>query len=281
MRQGGLKMAQFRSGSLAGFIAGIALTQIASAADLPRKAPPAPLLPPVFNWTGFYVGANIGGGWARDHGDHFCIDPTGVLNPPNCQVLPPGSEHISSSGIIGGGQMGYNWQTGQIVLGIETDFQGSDIHGSTVVGGPFGFAGLPGVALPAGSFTASEKIDWFGTVRGRVGWVVWDRALIFATGGLFYGHIKANSLFTAPNVGTIYSGSSSETRAGWTVGGGVEYAFNNNWSGKIEGLYYDLGSITVVGNETPLTFLPGGFQHNKDFDFKGGIVRVGLNYLFK
>jgi outer membrane immunogenic protein len=273
-------MAQLRSISLIGFVTGIALTQIASAADLPRKAPPAPLPPPVFNWTGFYVGANIGGGWARDNGEHFCLGPTGVPIAA-CQVLPPGSEHIRSSGIIGGGQMGYNWQTGQMVFGIETDFQGSGIDGSTTVGGPFGFAGLPGVALPAGSFTASEKIDWFGTLRGRIGWAAWDRALIFATGGLFYGHIKANSLFTAPNVGTIYSGSFSETRAGWTVGGGVEYAFTNNWSGKIEGLYYDLGNITVIGNETPLTFGPGGFQHNKNFDFKGAIVRVGLNYMFK
>ena len=94
--------------------------------------------------------------------------------------------------------MGYNWQTGQIVLGIETDFQGADIRGSTTVGGPFGFAGPPpGVALPAGIFTASEKIDWFGTVRGRVGWVPWDRVPIFATGGLIYGHVVADSLFTA------------------------------------------------------------------------------------
>ena len=260
----------------------LAFMQIASAADLPRKAPAAPPPPvPVFSWTGFYVGANIGGGWARDHGEHFCLGPTGVPDA-DCQVLPPGSEHISSSGIIGGGQMGYNWQTGQIVLGIETDFQGADIRGSTTVGGPFGFAGPPpGVALPAGIFTASEKIDWFGTVRGRVGWVPWDRVLIFATGGLIYGHVVADSLFTAPNVGTAYAGSSSATRAGWTVGGGVEYAFTNNWSGKIEGQYYDLGSITVVGNETPLTFPPGGFQHNKNFDFTGAIVRLGLNYMFK
>jgi outer membrane immunogenic protein len=128
-----------------------------------------------------------------------------------------------------------------------------------------------------GIFTASEKIDWFGTVRGRVGFATWDRALIYATGGLFYGRISANTLFTAPNVGTTYPGSASATKAGWTVGGGFEYAFTNNWSGKIEGLYYDLGNITVVGLETPLKF---GFQHNKNFDNTGGIVRVGLNYQF-
>lgn len=251
----------------------ITITQIASAADLVRKAPAYTPLPPPYSWTGFYVGANIGAGWARDHGEHFCLDPTGVA-AASCQVLPPGSEHISSSGIVGGGQMGYNWQTGQMVLGIETDFQGSDIHGSTTVCGPFGFAGFPGFALPAGIFTASEKIEWFGTVRGRLGWAAWDRALIYATGGLFYGQIVANSLFTAPNVVTGYSGSSSVTRAGWTVGGGFEYAFTNNWSGKIEGLYYDLGGITVVGNESPLRFPPGGFQHNKNFELPGRLFAL-------
>ena len=258
----------------------IAFTQIATAADLLRKAP-AYAPPRPFTWTGFYVGANIGGGWARDHGDHFCLGPTG-LPDPTCQVLPPGSGHISSSGVIGGGQIGYNWQIGQIVLGIETDFQGSGISGSTTVNGPFGLAGFSGVlVVPPGIFTASEKIDWFGTVRGRVGWVAWDRALIFATGGLIYGHIAANSFFTSPNTQTVYSSSVSETRAGWTVGGGFEYAFTQNWSGKIEGLYYDLGSVTVVGNEAPLSFPPNGFQHNKNFDFAGAIVRVGVNYMFK
>src|SRR5262249_9132535 len=154
-------------------------------ADLPRKAPAYTPPPPAFSWTGFYVGANIGWGWTRDHGEHFCVLPTGHLGVNDCQVLPsPGSEHISASGVIGGGQLGYNWQIGQIVLGIETDFQGADIHGSTTVGGPFGTVGIPGLFNPAGFFTASEKIDWFGTVRGRVGWVAWDRALVFATGGL-------------------------------------------------------------------------------------------------
>jgi outer membrane immunogenic protein len=250
------------------------------AADMPVKAPYLKAPAPVHNWTGFYIGANIGGGWNRGGGDEFCIDPTGVLNAAACQVLPSGS-HVNSSGIIGGGQLGYNWQIGQTVLGFETDFQGSDIQGSTTVTGPFGFAGAPGLALPAGMYTASEKIDWLGTVRGRVGFVAWDRALIFATGGLAYGHIVANSLFTAPNVGTNYSGSASVTKTGWTVGGGFEYAFTNNWSAKIEGLYYDLGSITVVGNETPLLFLPAGFQHNSRFDNAGAIVRGGLNYMFR
>jgi outer membrane immunogenic protein len=267
--------------SLAGAAFSFAASGLAFAADMavkmPVKAQPPPPAP-VYSWTGFYIGGNIGGGWADDRGDTFCFDFAGVLNGPTCQVLPSGAGHINASGIIGGGQLGYNWQIGQAVVGVETDFQGSDIHGSTTVNGPFGFAGIPGlIALPPGVFTASERIDWFGTARGRVGFAAWDRALIFATGGLFYRHISANSLFTAPNAGTIYSGSASETKAGWTVGGGLEYAFTNNWSAKIEGLYYDLGSITVAGIETPHM---AGYQHNKNFDNTGAIVRVGLNYQF-
>jgi outer membrane immunogenic protein len=136
------------------------------------------------------------------------------------------------------------------------------------------------VALPAGTYSASEKIDWFGTLRGRLGYAALDRALIYVTGGLAYGHISASTNFTAPNVSTIYPGETSATNIGWTVGGGVEYALTDDLSARVEGLYYDLGSVTVIGNEIPPTFTPFPFQHNKTFDANGTIVRVGLNYKF-
>jgi outer membrane immunogenic protein len=252
------------------------------AADLPtRKAPPPLAAPVAYNWTGFYAGVNVGGGWSHDGGAEYCIDPFGALNGATCQVLPPGaSGHVNGSGVLGGAQAGYNWQYGQTVFGFETDFQGSGISGSSSVAGPFGFAGGGAPALPAGTFTASESLDWFGTVRGRVGYLVMDRALLYATGGLAYGQVTAATDFTAPNVGASYIGRRSSTEIGWTIGGGVEYALTQNISAKLEGLYYNLGKETVVGAETPLIFAPNGYQHNKAFDTDGGLIRVGLNYKF-
>jgi outer membrane immunogenic protein len=252
------------------------------AADLPtRKSPPPPPLSAPYNWTGFYAGLNVGGGWLQDSGSSYCVDPAGVRNGATCQVLPPGATgRVNGSGVLGGAQAGYNWQFGQTVFGFEADFQGSGIRGSTSVSGPFGFAGGGGLALPAGTYTASESLDWFGTVRGRVGYLVTDRALLYATGGLAYGQVSASTVFTAPNVGTTYSGRRSSTEVGWTIGGGVEYAITQSISAKLEGLYYNLGKETVIGSETPLTFAPAGYQHNKTFETDGGLIRVGLNYKF-
>jgi outer membrane immunogenic protein len=264
------------------FILTAATAATSFAADLPtRKSPSPPPLSAAYNWTGFYAGLNVGGGWLHDNGSEYCVDPAGVLNGPACQVLPPGATgRVNGSGVLGGAQAGYNWQFGQTVFGFETDFQGSGIHGSTSVAGPFGFAGIAGLALPAGTYTASESLDWFGTVRGRVGYLVTDRTLLYATGGLAYGQVSASSGFTSPGSGTTYSGRRSSTEVGWTIGGGVEYALTQSISAKLEGLYYDLGKETVIGSETPLTFAPAGFQHNTTFKTEGELIRVGLNYKF-
>jgi outer membrane immunogenic protein len=251
------------------------------AADLPtRKSPSAPPLSAAYNWTGFYAGLNVGGGWLHENGSEFCIDPAGIVNGPTCQILPPGATgRVNGSGVLGGAQAGYNWQFGQTVFGFETDFQGSGIHGSTSVAGPFGAPAF-GLALPAGIYTASESLDWFGTVRGRVGYLVTDRALLYATGGLAYGQVSASTVFTAPNVGATYSGRRSSTEVGWTIGGGVEYALTQSISAKLEGLYYNLGRETVIGSEAPLIFAPAGYQHNTTFETDGALIRVGLNYKF-
>ena len=109
----------------------IALTQMASAADLPRKAPVyTPLPPPVFSWTGFYVGGNVGWGWLRDNGETFCVNPAGVLNGPGCSAQTATGDQIRGDEFIGGAQAGYNWQINNWVLGVEADFQGADIKGS-------------------------------------------------------------------------------------------------------------------------------------------------------
>lgn len=258
------------------------LGSIATTVNAAEAAPAADAPPGVYSWTGVYVGANFGWGQNNDRGSEYCVDNLGVLNGAGCQVPPPGvTTHASGSGAVGGGQVGYNVQQGQTVLGVETDLQASGISGTTTVNGPFPFAGIPGVlAVPPGLFTARDKINWFGTVRVRVGYVPGERTLFYITGGPAYGHVTATSLFTAPNVGTVYQGRVSTTKAGWTVGGGIEYAVDANVSAKLEALYEDLGHITVLGNEVPLLFLPSGYQHNKNFINSGTIIRVGLNYRF-
>jgi outer membrane immunogenic protein len=264
----------------------VAMTGTAWAADLPNvKGAPAfaPPPPPAFSWTGFYVGANAGYGWNTGGGHEYCIDNTGVLDGPSCQILPPGVSGTSvGHGALVGGQLGYNWQSGNLVYGLETDFDAAFIRSYTAVDGPFAFAGGPGLglALPPGVSTSSLDLESLGTFRGRLGYAIADRLLIYATGGLAYGGVNANSLWTSPSTGTIYLGATSKFRVGWTAGGGLEYALTNNWSAKIEGLYYDLGNVTTIGSEVPVVFLPSGYQHDVSFDVSGAIVRVGLNYKF-
>jgi outer membrane immunogenic protein len=112
-------------------VSAITLTQMATAADLPRKAPAyTPPPPAVFSWTGFYVGGNAGWGWLRDKGETFCVNPAGVLNGPGCNAQTATGDQIRGDGFIGGAQAGYNWQINNWVLGVEADFQGADIKGS-------------------------------------------------------------------------------------------------------------------------------------------------------
>jgi outer membrane immunogenic protein len=251
----------------------------ASAADLARrtytKAPP-PVVAPLYNWTGFYIGGNVGGGWSEDSGATRCTE-AGVANTFFCQNVPGGT--INGSGVIGGVQAGYNWQAGpNWLIGIEADIQGADIKGSTTVNGPFPFFG-GGFGDPA-TFTASEKIDWFGTVRGRVG-LTTGPVLFYVTGGLAYGHARLNTDLVSVTPFT-FPASASVTKAGWTAGGGVEWGFAGNWSVKVEGLYYDLGTTTVSAGPTVGAGDPtvAEFRRGKDFDLHGAIGRVGVNYRF-
>jgi outer membrane immunogenic protein len=259
-------------------VATAALSATAFAADLPaRTYTKAPVVVDQnYSWSGFYVGGNVGGGWNRDSGGTGCIDPAGVRNGPACQVVPAGT--IDSSGVIGGVQIGYNWQVAPSWLfGLEADIQGADIKGSTTVNGPFVFNDGT-LALPAAQFTASEKLDWLGTVRGRVG-ATMGSALLYATGGLAYGHAQlATNLVSA--FPFTFPASASVTKVGWTVGAGVEWGFAGNWSAKVEGLYYDLGTTTLSTGPTVGGGGVLGFVRTKDFDLHGAIGRVGLNYHF-
>ncbi|PWB80149.1 MAG: porin [Methylocystaceae bacterium] len=191
------------------FLASIAaLTASASfAADLPSRKGPPPVLvppPPPLLWTGFYVGGNIGGGWLDSYNRFGWTGPTW--------------DGGSKSGVVGGGQVGYNHQLSPLfVVGVETDFQG------TGIGGKHSWVGV------------TRSVDWFGTLRGRIGVsVLSPQLLVYGTGGFAYGDIGLNY---------GWLGSLRQTGTGWTVGGGVEWAFLPHWSAKAEYLFTNIGAI--------------------------------------
>jgi outer membrane immunogenic protein len=217
----------------------------------------------MYNWTNWYIGLNVGGSWGHQH-----TSLTGF-----------GTNSLSLDGVIGGGQLGYNWQAmgSPWVFGIEADIQGSDEHNNN------GAFGLPAVACnplaagcfptPASAIAYQDKLEWFGTVRGRIGYAVGyeGRWLPYITGGLAYGENKING---AGNVGaTGVAFSSSNTDVGWTVGAGLEWAFGGEWSAKIEYLYMDLGTGTTI----PFPIAGVNFTSGHMID---NIGRVGINWHF-
>ncbi|MGD9657810.1 MAG: outer membrane protein [Methylocystis sp.] len=234
-----------------------------------------------------------------------------------------GFANVNQNGFIGGGQIGYNYQWGQsFVVGVEADIQGAGIRGRGGYSGAssdrFGFGlgnFVPGVpdfvslartAVGSGEITAG--IDWMGTVRGRLGWLAMPTLLVYGTGGLAYGGAYASATHSAggtlsltfpilPIIPAINfgapvvpgSGQYSDTRVGWTAGGGFEWMVMPNWSVKAEALYYDLGSATFSSSPviaiSPLGI--GGFGGpfianvpTTRVKFDGVIARVGINYHF-
>jgi outer membrane immunogenic protein len=279
---------------LSGFalIAALAATD-ASAADLPAKvytkAPPIVVDP---GWTGFYLGVNGGYSWGRAN---TTIAPSAGLFP----VVPFAPFGRNVDGGLGGGQIGYNWQLDRRwLLGLEADIQGTGERSSATlvsVGPRYGSSiiGLP-VAVGA-DFNAiatqianlSYDLQWFATFRGRAGFLADPQTLLYATGGLAVGEFKYSAqtttsvqVFTPGLGGTTPVGpplvlagagvSSSDTRVGWTVGGGIERKFSPNWSGKLEYLYMDFGSKTYFA----------GTANQADVSFHDHILRAGINYAF-
>jgi outer membrane immunogenic protein len=215
-------------------------------------------------WTGWYIGANIGGSFGTaSESATFASTPVGG-----------GSSRLD--GVLGGGQIGYNWQANSWVFGLEADIQATSEDGSNSVSQTIPGGGPAILAVPAavtGTLNYSEKLPWFGTVRGRLGVLANPNWLLYATGGLAYGEVDTNTTVTEGALGV--SNNFDTTRIGWTVGGGVEAWLSRNWTAKVEYLYVDLGSFsntfTGVGAFTPVTLS----THVTD-----NIVRAGLNYHF-
>ncbi|SEM11239.1 outer membrane immunogenic protein [Bosea lupini] len=255
-----------RTGLLASLaIAG--LSGAAFAADLPsRKGPVLAPIAPIFTWTGFYVGVHAGAVFTDNN-----IQTEGTAANTIANVAfsrRPPSLSVSDTGFIGGAQVGYNYQIGQIVLGAEADFSYTDLKKRE---------SFIGTTNATSSFR--QEMEYFGTVRLRAGYA-FDRLLVFATGGLAYGDVKNSATFFSAAVpGQVdYVGSRDNVEIGWTVGGGLEYAFTNNLSVKAEYLYYDLGKRKVPVNLQPVG--PAGGSYVSRFENTGHIVRAGLNYRF-
>ena len=206
----------------------------------------AGLYAPIYNWTGAYIGINGGGGWGRS--DYSAPFPTGSFN--------------TSGGLVGG-TLGYNWQMGQLVFGVEGDIDWSNIRGST----------------PCAGTTCETRNDWLGTARGRLGYA-FGRFLPYVTGGAAFGNVKTN-------IAGI--GSASDTKAGWTLGGGLEYGLAGPWSIKAEYLYVDLGHNSVGARLSTPTFTPTSFapastigsdrgadDHSKAPEFAPGLFHFHL-----
>jgi outer membrane immunogenic protein len=263
---------------LMGCVAAGALSCSANAADLPVKAQPMPVPIEVYNWTGFYVGGHIGGGWSDDSDD--------PVNFQRFTGAPPGTPHPLQSGTFGGnnsfafggGQIGYNWQAGKFVYGLEADISGAGSRRSaslTLAEGPI-----------TDVISNSSGPDWFGTVRGRAGYLFSPRALGYVTGGLAYGHANNDftQVITGPGpVGTFVLNNGTGTHAGWTVGAGLEYMIAPQWSVKGEYQYIDLDNGTF--NTTTIHFNPGRGGNTGVFNTTGADTRVhtlqvGLNYHF-
>ena len=228
-------------------VALVGLTAGAMAADLPiRTEPPAPApiaMPPAFTWTGLYVGVNGGVAFQDEN---------------RRRGGRGGGRGGDDSSILGGGQIGYNMQFGMFVAGVEADIQAIDFERiNTRLGGR------------NNGRNNDDEVDAFGTVRGRLGLAFFDRGLIYATGGLAWKSDEGNN-------GGRRLGGNDDENIGYTVGGGVEYAFTNNLSLKVEGLYVDFSDDNDRNRNRGNRRV--NFTGNDSREF--GLVRAGLNFRF-
>jgi outer membrane immunogenic protein len=275
-----------------------ALVGTALAADLPSRAPPPVMPPPPLPiWDGFYIGLNAGGLWSSgavtttayptfaDVAESF--ETEGVASAGLANTVLGNNK----TGLIGGGQIGYNYTPSpNWLLGLEADFQGiAGAHSTASTGGALPPLEFPDETIVSAS-TATKSLSYLGTARGRIGYEFTPTMLVYATGGLAYGGVKSssdiwqNNLFDGvpDNAGFASSGSYSKLRTGWVVGGGVEWMFMPNWSLKAEYLHYDLGRATyamgsLAFSDPDLVYASAPAASTR---FNGNIARIGIDYHF-
>lgn len=298
------------------------LAGTAFAADLPSRKEPviAPPPPPPPMWAGFYAGLNAGGVWSNSNSSQLAawpVDSVAADFPAYWAPLNGSIGSASNGGFIGGGQIGYNWQANfnnyGFVVGVEADIQGTAGAGGNRVSNSVYPGPLEANSNRVLSWTETiwnnansrSNLDYIGTVRGRVGFLVTPALLVYGAGGFAYGGLSMNvaqtqtSNFTrtqliGPNAGATISGGRialsganySSTQVGYAVGGGLEWMFLPDWSVKAEYLYYDLGNVSVSSISTSAPY--GGLvENNKVWTgsaitsrVTGNIVRAGVNYHF-
>jgi outer membrane immunogenic protein len=259
----GLPMRRVRCALLAA-VAAIGFASVASAGDVPVKAPAPVARAGYYGWTGFYIGGNLGGSWANNDATYF--QPL---------FLGSGTASFSQASVIGGGQVGYNWQIGATVLGAEADFDARHWSGSATV--------APFVGVPTALVNLTQEEKWLSTVRGRIGFTN-GNALLYATGGVAFGETQNSyTEFVATNAAQTRTLSDSTTKTGWAAGAGVEYAMWKNVPGKVslgvEYLYVDLGDTTLSQGTSTAGGLP--FPPSQaTFKDRWNIVRAKLNWRF-
>jgi outer membrane immunogenic protein len=260
----------------------VAVAGSAVAADLPyRTAAPAPYVAaaPIFTWSGFYVGLNAGGAWNNGGNGDFTSTGFG----PGALGVSTFSGNNDDVGFTGGAQIGYNMQFGSFVAGVEADINYLDRNGG-------GSGAFPAIAAGAPAFTdfavgGGNSGNWFGTVRGKLGFA-FDRAMIYGTGGLAYGARSGSGSIiqrdfdgvATTTLTTLAGTGGNGNNIGWTLGAGMEYAFTNSMSFKVEYLHVDMGS----NSRTFATVAPAPVastitvRNENKFD----VVRAGVNFRF-
>ena len=243
----------------------------ASAADLHTKAPTR--VTEVFNWTGFYVGGNVGGAWENESGTSNFFSSSA----PAAQTNTPQSNSLRNRAVIGGVHAGYNWQTTRWVFAVEADWDWTHTKN--------GFCRQTDNLSAAcsdngrGFLILNGKAEWLDSARGRLGYT-WDRFMIYGTGGAawakFGSSINTNCLVAgcgSNTVSQITTATFSDTKSGWVAGGGVEAMLDTDWFARAEYLHYDLGSVTntLAGDQQSTTWSRA---------FRYETVRVGLSYKF-
>jgi len=256
------------------------LAASAMAADLtpPPALPPPP--PPL--WTGFYIGINAGYEWENSQSVDVLTVP--VAADPAFAGLANASLHSQQNGFIGGGQIGYNYQfANSWVVGLEADLDGLATSHRTESVATFGTVG--GASVTTG-INASKNIDYLGTVRGRIGYLVIPTLLVFGDGGLAYGGVSTGlSIVQTSDAGLLGVAAGyprTNAQVGWTAGGGVEWMFMPNWSAKVEYLYYNLGTVTNSSflNAVSASPLFSYAWSQAKAQYNGNVVRAGINYHF-
>lgn len=238
----------------------IGMIGAASAADLRPvyKAPP-PVMP-TYNWTGFYLGGHVGYGW----GDTTAT-PTGIVG----LLVEPFKS--SNDGFTAGGTVGYNYQSGGLVFGLEGEWTWSNMDGTA---NPNSFLAL----LPGTTLTGTYENNWHATAAFRIG-AAFNTVLLYAKGGIAFANNDYSVNASLPIGGFTYASSISETEIGWMVGVGVEWAIAGNWTAKLEANYMDFGQTNHAFAAIPVLG-PLALPVNADIESYIATVKLGVNYRF-